>query len=1352
MIRSLLIFYVVFPISLVFAQQSPNQTWYFGKYGGLKFTNAVPSAITGKLDTWEGCAVYSDPTTGNVLLYSDGKKVYLPDGSILSGGDSLKSGISSTQCCIFIPDPANAKRVYLFTAPDLTGPGSNHSKSYYSHISLENTPTMLIANVELQDNMSEKIAGTQFCGDNSYWVLYHHKSQSRIYAYKVTSAGVSMNPVISNYANQYNYYNVGALKVSPDGSKLVMCSEANLENYLQAIVLFDFNIQTGQASNPKFIAKKKCYGNYGAAFSPDSKKLFTTGTLDRIWNSESALFQFDITLTDENSIANSMWTLPMKSKKLYGMQLGPDGKIYVIVDNPNQLDVITKPNKLASEIDYSTNVVNQGGKVVLGLPSQIEYGLGLSIDSVLACPSSGIRIGSPPMPGYTYAWSPSIGLSNASISNPNAKPTVPTTYTLFITNPFGCQTKQTFHVGLLPSVNVKIEKPSGICKGGKAQLKASGASTYKWYPAYGLSSTTIPNPIASPDSTMQYFLIASNGICTDTVSVRVDVVPFPEANAGKDKTTCPGGSVEIGENPKSGYTYLWSPEQYVSNKFLSKTIATPPTPNFRYILKVTSEYGCVAFDTVIVNTENNLTALTSPDTTICRGDQIQLRASGGSVFRWFMGPNISDTTSSTPIVRPDNNTTYGVIVSSGQCIDTAFIRVNVIQGVLANAGNDKSTCPNESIQLGSTQENGAQYSWEPSTFLDNSQSSNPSCTPSSSIDYILTVISGAGCVSYDTIRVTVADVLNISLVDDTSTCPGKPITLKPTGAQTYRWSPGIGINDTTASEPIFTPVTTTTYYVEAKNGNCIGYDSVTIRVLPLPNVDAGNDIAICPGDTITLKPTGAMAYRWTERITGFTSNQEEIQVIPMQSTMYYVEGTNAGCSVIDSILITVKPQPIITVIGDTVTCLGNEISLSAQGGDTYEWLDHKSIIAKNGNVLIAKPDQNTYYAFRGVKDGCSSSLDSILVSVNATLPIIQSADTITCANSPISVKIFPSSDIVITGNCTLLSNASDSLIIMPNASGFIHLNGIRSGCPSKDSFYVEVKDVPTVTLPRDTTLCRGSSLEIESSGANLYTWSSDEVFTQINEQTIRFDSITSQIFVKVIGNNGFCDNSDEMQVNVIDPFTATFSLQTDATMTPGERFFMNVNIPTSYANARLAISYDPTASIIEQHVSPAGINAQHISTTPGEYQLEINNPNRVSGSISLSLMPYLPPDSRSANTYELRLLEGEEQCVIPELSGCEVQYDKACAWTIRSVSLKSQYQFFVKDNAIHIQAGLNDHLHCIFSTIDGRILLEDECKMQAGEQKRIPLPKSLPFGTYAITIQGAVWKETMLYPHYGENQ
>src|SRR5204862_6036643 len=47
-----------------------------------------------------------------------------------------------------------------------------------------------------------------------------------------------------------------------------------------------------------------------------------------------------------------------------------------------------------------------------------------------SCNKAPVPIGLPPKPGLSYRWSPTAGLSNASISNPLASPSVTTTYVL----------------------------------------------------------------------------------------------------------------------------------------------------------------------------------------------------------------------------------------------------------------------------------------------------------------------------------------------------------------------------------------------------------------------------------------------------------------------------------------------------------------------------------------------------------------------------------------------------------------------------------------------------------------------------------------------------------------------------------------------------------------------------------------------------------------------------------------------------------------------------------------------------------------------------------------------------------
>ena len=69
---------------------------------------------------------------------------------------------------------------------------------------------------------------------------------------------------------------------------------------------------------------------------------------------------------------------------------------------------------------------------------------------------SSIKLGSTPVSGNTYSWSPATGLSSAIVANPTASPSVTTTYTLTETNSkTGCQKKN--------SVTVTVKPVSSVC-------------------------------------------------------------------------------------------------------------------------------------------------------------------------------------------------------------------------------------------------------------------------------------------------------------------------------------------------------------------------------------------------------------------------------------------------------------------------------------------------------------------------------------------------------------------------------------------------------------------------------------------------------------------------------------------------------------------------------------------------------------------------------------------------------------------------------------------------------------------------------------------------------------------------
>lgn len=126
----------------------------------------------------------------------------------------------------------------------------------------------------------------------------------------------------------------------------------------------------------------------------------------------------------------------------------------------------------------------------------------------------------------TYAWSPSTGLSSATGTSVTASPNSTTTYIITGTDTSGCIDTATAMVIIssLPTVSVSPSNTtSSICSAG-VTLTASGANTYSWSPATGLSSTTGTTVTASPTSTTTYTVTGtSSSGCVDTATALITV-------------------------------------------------------------------------------------------------------------------------------------------------------------------------------------------------------------------------------------------------------------------------------------------------------------------------------------------------------------------------------------------------------------------------------------------------------------------------------------------------------------------------------------------------------------------------------------------------------------------------------------------------------------------------------------------------------------------------------------------------------------------------------------------------------------------------------------------------------------
>lgn len=128
---------------------------------------------------------------------------------------------------------------------------------------------------------------------------------------------------------------------------------------------------------------------------------------------------------------------------------------------------------------------------------------------------------------------------------------------------------------------------------------------------------------------------------------------------------------------------------------------------------------------------------------------------------------------------------------------------------------------------------------------------------------------------------------------------------------------------------------TTTITISVTDGIDSVSHSFDITILETPTISAGSDVSICEGDSIALIATGAGSgtYSWDSPVI-----QGE-QVLVENSGYYSVIGTdNNGCSNIDSLLVTLNPNPALNVPADISICEGDGVTLTATGaGATYDW-------------------------------------------------------------------------------------------------------------------------------------------------------------------------------------------------------------------------------------------------------------------------------------------------------------------------------------------------------------------------------------------------------------------------------
>ncbi|MEM6771911.1 MAG: hypothetical protein AAF597_15120, partial [Bacteroidota bacterium] len=461
-----------------------------------------------------------------------------------------------------------------------------------------------------------------------------------------------------------------------------------------------------------------------------------------------------------------------------------------------------------------------------------------------------------------------------------------------------------------------------------------------------------------PTSTTTYTATATNGSCSSTDEITVNIQSAASVTASGGQTICAGESVTLSATGTGPFTW--------STGASGATITVSPTNTETFT--VTAGSGvCSATDDVTVTVTPQPTLDLGGDQTYCAGDVTTLTANGAfSNILWDGG----QTTLIIPLQASGTNT-YTATASNGNCsvTESATITVNEVPEV--SASGDETICAGESVTLTAT---------GPGPFQWTTGATTPSITvsPTVNTDYFVeTTING--CTGFDGLVVNVQDAPTLDLGGDRTFCQGEATTLTASGSfSSISWNGGL----TTRTIDLH-DVGTQTYTATAENGSCSVTESVTITIIASPAVTASADQSICAGDSITLSATGTGPFSWSTGDVGST-----IRVSPAAETIYSVAVGNANCTATDEVRVTVAVSPTVDLGPDTVYCAGEATNLTATGSfSDILWEDGQSL-----PTIDLLEGTQTYRTTASL--GTCSVVDSVTVTLLAETSVAAGPDQI----------------------------------------------------------------------------------------------------------------------------------------------------------------------------------------------------------------------------------------------------------------------------------------------------------------------------------------------------------------------